>query len=212
MLRYSLGSLFLTLLYLSVGCAALVNATGVWPQVAVTLTLAILAVFSLGAVFWTERRRVFAIGFSVTGWLYFLLVFSDVTNVRPYLLTESATNQLYVTMHGAQTTPYYQRYQPLTASIRPRVQATVYAAPVPPPLLPPPPPAGSNTPTPVYSMPLPAPNATYTPVAALTQFVDMRSFTNIGHSMWAVIVAFIGGITAQLLAKGRKQVHAASHE
>ena len=66
MLRYSLGSLFLALLYLSIGCAALVNASGVLPQVAITLTLAILVLFSLGAIFWTERRRVFAIGFSAT--------------------------------------------------------------------------------------------------------------------------------------------------
>jgi hypothetical protein len=101
MLRYSLGSLFLALLYLSIAFAALVNATGIWPQVAVTLTLAILILFSLGAIFWSERRRVFAIGFSATGWLYFLLVFSDVTNVRPYLLTDFATNQLFVTCRAA---------------------------------------------------------------------------------------------------------------
>ena len=58
MLRFSLGSLFLALLYLSIGCAALANASGIWPQVAVTLTLAILVVFSLGAIFWTARREV----------------------------------------------------------------------------------------------------------------------------------------------------------
>ena len=83
MLRYSLGSLFLVLLYLSIGCAALANASGLWPQVSITLTLAILVLFSLGAIFWRERRRVFAIGFAATGWLYFLLVFRILpTSVR----------------------------------------------------------------------------------------------------------------------------------
>ena len=210
MLRYSLGSLFLALLYLSIGCAALVNATGVWPQVAVTLTLAVLILFSLGAVFWTERRRVFAIGFSATGWLYFLLVFSDVTNVRPYLLTESLTNQLFVAMHSKQTGPNIVYQTVMTANGQSRVQTAVYPAPV---LLPPlPVPAGSNTPAPAYAAPVVQPYAptlsAYSPVATRQRFVDPQSFTNIGHSLWAIIIAFVGGVTAQLLAKGPRQVDA----
>lgn len=209
MLRYSLGSLFLTLLYLSIGCAALVNASGVWPQVAITLTLAILVVFSLGAIFWTERRRVFAIGFSATGWLYFLLVFSDVTNVRPYLLTESATNQLFTTMHSKQMGSYNIVYQTVTApNGTSQVQTAVYAAPVLPPPLPGPSPAGSITPTPAYALQPYAPAAypfSYSSIGVGRQFVSPQSFSNIGHSLWAIIVAFVGGVTAQLLAKGRQR-------
>lgn len=210
MFRYSLGSLFLVLLYLSIGCAALVNATGVWPQVAVTLTLAILVVFSLGAIFWSERRRVFAIGFSATGWLYFLLVFSDVTNVRPYLLTDSATNQLFVTMHGKRVAPSIV-YQTVMTANGPSVKTAVYATPVLPPPLPVP--AGSNTSAPVYSAP--SPYALTSPAfspANGQQFVDPRSFANIGHSLWAAIIAFAGGITGQVLAKGRKQMISVKEE
>ncbi|HUG71767.1 MAG TPA: hypothetical protein VMM76_28745 [Pirellulaceae bacterium] len=204
MLRYSLGSLFLVLLYLSFAFAALVNATGVWPQVAVSLTLAILSLFSLGAIFWNERRRVFAIGFSATGWLYFLLVFSSVTGVRPYLLTESATHQLFVTMHGEQVAPSIV-YQTVMTANGPRVKTAVYATPVLPP--PVPVPAGSNTPAPVYSAPVWQPSLSMRPALSLTntQFVDSQSFANIGHSLWAVIIAFAGGVTGQLLARGRKQ-------
>jgi hypothetical protein len=208
MLRYSLGSLFLALLYLSTGCAALVNSSGVWPQVAITLTLAILVVFSLGAIFWTERRRVFAIGFSATGWLYFLLVFSDVTNVRPYLLTESATNQLFVAMHSKQMGPYNIVYQTVTTpNGTSQVQTAVYAAPVLPPPLLGPSPAGSITPTPRYALQPYAPAAypPYSSIAVGRQFVDPQSFANIGHSLWAVMIAFAGGTTAQLLARSRKQ-------
>lgn len=208
MLRYSLGSLFLALLYLSIGCAALVNATGVWPQVAVTLTLAILVVFSLGAIFWTERRRMFAIGFSATGWLYFLLVFSDVTNVRPYLLTESATNQLFITMHGEQVAPRIVYQTVMTANGRSSVKTAVYATPV----LSPPVPAGSNTPAPVYSAPVWQPAIQTAPAYPTSgQFVDSQTFANIGHSLWAVIIAFAGGITSQLLAKkSRNQLDVAT--
>lgn len=195
MLRYSLGSLFLVLLYLSVGCAALVNSSGVWPQAAVTLTIAILVLFSLAAVFWDQRRRVFAIGFSATGWLYFLLVFSSVTNVRPYLLTESATNWLFTAIHGDQAGPHGVAWETVVSTGGPaRVQRVVYAAPVrvPPPL----PPTGyANSPAPGYA-----------PAVARAIPVDYYSFGSIGHSLWAVIAAFIGGVTAQALyARSRRR-------
>ena len=205
MLRYSLGSLFLVLLYLSVGCAALVNASGIWPQVAITLTLAILVLFSLAAIYWTERRRVFAIGFTATGWLYFLFVFSSVTSVRPYLLTETAMNRLFVTMHSDQPTPIGLAYQPVGPYSRPAgVQRVAYATPLPTAV----PISTNRTPVPTNASPFTQPNTlglTFTAVA-VQPTVDSRSFTNIGHSMWAVIVAFVGGVTAQLLARNRKQV------
>ncbi|MDP6558101.1 MAG: hypothetical protein QGG71_25775 [Pirellulaceae bacterium] len=197
MLRYSLGSLFLALLYLSVGCAALVNATGIWPQVAITLTIAILVLFSLGAIFWTERRRVFAIGFMATGWMYFLLVFSDATSVRPYLLTETAMNRLFVTVHGAEYVSNRAVYQAVGVS---GIQTAVYTAPVPPPLPPPFVNVGKS------------PTPTYYPTVAVRPTVDPRSFANIGHSMWALIVAFAGGVTAQLLAKRKKRVSKSGDE
>jgi hypothetical protein len=211
MLRYSLGSLFLVLLYLSIGCAALVNASGVWPQVAITLTLAILILFSLGAIFWTERRRIFAIGFSATGWLYFLLVFSNVTNVRPYLLTESATNQLFITMHSKQLGPKIV-YQTVTTATGPASSQT-YVFPT--PVLSGPRPASSNPAAPVYSAPVayaPVYSSQYSAVPVVGQYVNPQSFGNIGHSLWTVIVAFVGGVTAQLLAKGREQANAAKRE
>ena len=172
-----------------------------WPQVAITLTIAIFVLFSLGAIFWTERRQVFAIGFTATGWLYFLLVFSSVSSVRPYLLTETAMNRLFVTMHGDQTGQYGYVLSTMTTPNGPaRVQRVVYTAPVPPPL--PAPPANNVANTPAYRPTVVQP----LPMATVQPKVDSRSFANIGHSMWAVIVAFVGGVTAQLLAKRRKQV------
>lgn len=203
MLRYSLGSLFLVVLYVSVACAALVNATGIWPQVAITLTLAILVLFSLRAVFGNERWRVFSIGFSALGWLYILLVFSDVTSIRPYLLTETATNKLYQMMHADQTGQYRFVVQTTaTPNGLGTVQRVVYATPSPPPQ----PAPGQPTPLAVY--PSPAYTATALPAGirvANAMYVDPQSFANIGHSLWAVIVAFIGGVTAQVFYANRRK-------
>ena len=43
----------------------------VWPQVMVTLTVAVLMVSALAAVC---RKSSFAVGFSIIGWMYFLLI------------------------------------------------------------------------------------------------------------------------------------------
>ena len=200
MLRYSLGSLFLALLYLSVGCAALVNATGIWPHVAITLTLAMLGIFSLRAAFGDERRRVFAIAFSATGWLYMLLVFSSVTSLRPYLLTEAMMNQLYTTLHAeriAGVTVEYPTYA--TATTVQGVQPVAYAppAPLPGPMVIPP--------APVYPTPNVLPNASaFRPIAIKQPLVDPRQFASIGHSLWTIIVAFAAGTVAQVFYSRRQ--------
>lgn len=207
MLRYSLGTLFLVLLYLAIGFAALVNASGIWPQVAVTLAIAILILFSLGAAFWSQGWRAFGIGFSATGWLYFLLVFSELTTLRPYLLTESAINQLYMTMHGDKPGQYRVVTQTMLGpSGAMTVQSLVYTNPVLP---------GPTRAAPTGYIPPPVYTATAIPATAVQPLlstaagqpvVELQSFANIGHSLWAVIIGFVGGTTAQVLhKKARKQ-------
>ena len=217
MLRYSLGTLFLVLLYLAIGFAALVNASGIWPQVAITLAIAVLVLFSLGAVFSSQGWRTFAIGFSATGWLYFLLVFSELTTIRPYLLTESAMNQLFMTMHGDQPGQYRVVMQTMAGPNGPMtVQSLVYANPVlpgptratpAPPSVYTPPSASASAYT-VTAIPATAPRTLPSPAAG-QPIVDLQSFANIGHSLWAVIIGFVGGTTAQVLhRKARKQTPA----
>ena len=203
MLRYSLGTLLLGLLYLSIGFGALANASAIWLQIAVTLSVAILLLFTLAAIVWTERRRVFAIGFAVAGWLYFVLVFAGLGDVRSYLLTQTATDGLYVMMHGQQQTSAgrWVTLQTLAPGGAVTTKQLVYPAPPVPRV------AGQQGPRPttVYGQPAPAlayrqptPALTYVQVA-VAQTVDSYLFANIGHSIWAVIVAFVGGVVAQLL-------------
>lgn len=215
MLRYSLGSLFLALLYLSIGCAALVNATGMWPQVAVTMSVAMLVLFSLGAIFWAERRQVFSIGFSVTGWLYFLLVFSSVANIRPYLLTDSATHQLLITMHSDRTQQFSLVYQSVTTPGGPTSPQN--SLPNSTGILRSPSVARGNAPGPLYAAPAIQTNASgansaFYLLSSGQPTVDLQSFSNIGHSLWTIIVAFVGGITAQLLARSRRRADVVEHQ
>ena len=104
MLRYSLGSLMLILVYASLACAALVNASGIWPQLIVTMTGAILLLFTLKAAIRQGASHHFALGFSITGWVYFLRIFTSVLNVRNFLLTETSVQYLFATIHSEQLT------------------------------------------------------------------------------------------------------------
>ena len=196
MLRFSLGSLFLALLYSSVACAALVNANGIWPQVAVTLTVAILLASTLAAIFAAQGRRVFAIGFSATGWLYLLLVLSDVTNIRPLLLTDAAMNRLYSVLHAGPPSPYGLQYARVaTANPQGPVQPLVYTTPVPAPTY-----VRRTGPRDFLAPPvLPVPPPGSYAVALAEPVVDPITFANIGHSIWAVMVGLMGGAVGQVL-------------
>lgn len=198
MLRYSLASLLAVLLYASIGCAALVNANGLWPQVAVTMAVVTLLVGTLAAICWQGASRAFALGFAVSGWLYFLLVFTVFSEGRHYLLTSTSVDFLYSTIHGDQTaaaTPYLYPTQASPALLRV----------VPPPAIPPVP--APQPPQPVTTQVL-APTPAVAPASYAfygttrgPDYVDHTSFANIGHSLWAVIIGCLGGALAQLFSR-----------
>ena len=67
MLRFSLASLLSVVLFAAVGCAALANATELWRQAIITLTVLTLMAVSLAAIAWRGNSGHFAVGFAVTG-------------------------------------------------------------------------------------------------------------------------------------------------
>ena len=104
MLRYSLASLAIVIVSLSIYSAALAQGNNLWPQISVTLTVSILLLATLAAVFSRNSSRVFAMGFSIVGWLYFTIVFAGFTGgVRENLLTQTAINWLYGQVHAPGT-------------------------------------------------------------------------------------------------------------
>lgn len=194
MLRYSLTTLFLILVYVCIGSAALANATGIWPQVAVTISVTILLMFTLAAICWKERARYFALGFSITGWTYFLLIFTSVLNVRSYLLTDTAVNLLFTAIHQDQPASNYQIVVQTVQT--PNGMATTKMLRLPRNVTPPPAPTATlPSPSPYYY----SARAAYTAPVTAPPTVDSVSFSNIGHSLWAVLLACIGGVVAQVL-------------
>lgn len=95
MLRFSLFTLLAAILVISLGCAALVNASELWAEVVVTATVLGLLVATIRAIYLSERSRAFAGGFAIVGWAYLLLVQGPwLESVRPRLLTTVAVNRL----------------------------------------------------------------------------------------------------------------------
>lgn len=199
MLRYSLATLCLALLYVSVACAALVNATPLWQSVAITMAIAVMVAGTLAAVYWRERAREFAIGFAVTGWIYFILAYTTVVPIRSQLITQMANDALYAAIHEQQAVgPYAVSVRMLQTPSGPvTTQSLVYTAP----------PAPAEVPL-TLPQPAPAPLAAAPvmqlpprPVAITAPPVDAYSFGNIGHSIWVVLVACLGGAVAQLFSR-----------
>lgn len=95
MFRFSLFALLAVILVISLGCAALVNASDLWAEIVVTATILGLLVATIGAVFIPGRGRVFAGGFAIFGWAYLLLVQGPwLESLKPRLLTTVAVDRL----------------------------------------------------------------------------------------------------------------------
>jgi hypothetical protein len=84
-LRFSIASLLGLVLFLAVGLAALRAADDLWDSAVFTGTLVILLIAVLLAVHRTERQRAFWLGFAVFGWV--ALAASLVPPIEARLLT-----------------------------------------------------------------------------------------------------------------------------
>jgi len=83
--RFHIGSLVLLVLLLGIGFAALRESSDLWESGLFTLTLGVLLISILLAVYRTESRRAFWIGFGVFGWTYLGLTL--VPSIESRLLT-----------------------------------------------------------------------------------------------------------------------------
>jgi hypothetical protein len=93
MLRYSLAALLIAIVVVSVGCAAITHPTPLWSQIVFTAAVVLLLTASLAAVIGGPRP--FAAGFAIFGWGYLLLTSGPWSlTVRPHLLTETVLARL----------------------------------------------------------------------------------------------------------------------
>jgi hypothetical protein len=87
--QFSLTSLFGLTVLVALACTALLNATPLWSSTWFSLTIFVLLLGTLAAIFRQGSRRPFWIGFGLFGWVYLLLAFEPWADqyVAPVLLS-----------------------------------------------------------------------------------------------------------------------------
>jgi membrane protease YdiL (CAAX protease family) len=188
--RISIAGLLVAVAVLGVAIAALVYPSPLAANAFHSMTLATLTIAVLAAVYHRGAKRAFWVGFSTCGWAYFLAVFGPepLSHVGPGLVTTTILNVVY---------PY-------------TVPSTVAAAALDP--------VGSSTPSArLYRrvvrdgakvvltggfgvltgppVPPPTPWEIWTRPDRMTQFNQSspRMFQRVGHSLFCLIFAMIGG-------------------
>jgi len=173
--------LLLVVLVAAIGSAALANPTNAWKAASITLTVAVLMAATLVAI---ARRSSSpsAWGFAVAGWLYFVLVFGTNFRLRNDLLTDWCVDRLYRLVHAdAGTAPQgmmsYGAEGDYGGYGGDMESGAGYDGMM-----------GSGYPGPV-----------------LPQQQNRPNFTAIGHSLWTVFLALIGGLAVGWLQQGREK-------
>lgn len=100
MLRFSLLALLLFTAFVGLGCAALVYAAPLVANITLFVVVLLLTSSLVTAVYAAPPLRVFAGGFALGGWVYFLLTSVPVMNIRPALATDDLSRELFVALGG----------------------------------------------------------------------------------------------------------------
>ncbi len=186
-MKYSLATLLLLVLLAALGCAALVNANDTWRQSMVTLVLSVLLTATLAAV--VNRSRAFALGFAVAGWIHLLLVFVPALGLRDDLLTDKGVRWLYTAIHDEvahQSNQWSVAFTPDGRTLATAIQSGTVGV--------------WNAQTGSLIRATRSYNSATSATAQTDQFTD---FTVIGHALWALLVACVGGAVASVLAPKR---------
>lgn len=179
MFRFSLAGLLFLVLWAALGCAALVQGGDAWRQTMVTATVSLLLGATLAAIVWRGTRRIAAAGFALFGWVYLILSFVSVLELRSDLLTEKAVSALYQVVHGRDNAASAdQVWQSLSYSADGKLLV-----------------AGAGGEVRLFDV------ATGIPIAGSGRgSVAYDDFADMAHALWAVLVACLGGILARGLA------------
>jgi len=189
LLQFSLRSLLLATVLVALGCAALLNA---WPWCAslvLSATLAFLVLAILGSIYRTGSTRAFWLGMAIVGWGYLWLArrpddsFSD---PRPRFQEEGPLVTSRLLCHAY--TDVLLRVRPLPP-LPPELNWGVSSRGLiimgPPggypgsPSAPPPGSALGGFPPGIHDYP------------------SLSDFVTVGHSLWALLLGFLGGLVAR---------------
>lgn len=178
-LRFSLRWLFGVVSFTAVGCALLVYATPAWSQLTFTCSLAVLIAAAVAAIVRRDARRAFWAGFAGVGLAYLWLVCGSWqtpyghAHVRDCLVMTAVLEWCHEKM-------------PHTRSMPPSPPAGMYSGM-----------GGAST---MLGGPMtggmPMGMGNVSPGANLTGPPDMADFSIVGHSLFALVFAMLGGLLA----------------
>ncbi len=190
--RFHLGTLVILILILGVGFAALRESTDTWDSSVFSITLSVLLTSILLAIDRTEAQRAFWLGFALFGSAY--LGFSLIPSIEPRLITTKALTyldskfpdrEIVEGVFGINSSGRLTRNgQAITStSIAPT--------------------SDGNTVTTDDKFVLG--DLMITRSSSVTAGVTTENFMRIGHSLLALIAAFVGGLLS-------RQLHGKKHQ
>jgi len=184
-IRFSIAWLMGIIFVLGVGLAALRHPSKLWASFFVSMTIGVLVVGLLGALFHRGLPRTLWAGFGVCGWFYMLLNFGPwfESEVSPYLFTTACLDLIYPRVAAPERTAM------LSGHVAKVGLAGGFGGPPSPP---------AN----IWEHWTTIDNAAAGFVVANNFDVNRsRPFQLIGHSLWALLFACLGGVIARHFAR-----------
>ncbi len=221
MRRFSIAKLMGLIGIIAFGIAALRAASDLWVGIVLLATLGLLAIAILGIAYRCEGKRAWWFGFALFGWGYWLVT------AGPWFAQEIGTRlptaQLLVHLHEKlqpqPVSPYYvigdlvaqSSGMPWTGTAESQGISPVAAPNVTTPGI-----SGAGTPSGTIAITTtPAANNSKNPGIFTVNFLlatngNQEQFLRIGHCLFAILAAFLGGFIATLMHKGRSRQSAAA--
>lgn len=208
--RFSLLSLLLATAAAAVGCAALANPTDVWSLIVTNSCFAVLSVAVLAAIYGYAGCRAFWVGFAVIGWGYLAVGWRNEDDGQTFVtsrllnwlaeqtLAESSEALLSIPPSGTPPVPI--------AFTAPTVVNP--ASGIAPPVT-----VGFDFNVPATASPVQqAGSYIAVPTAPIVgPAVDPQALSrlmSIGHSLWALVFGFAGGVVARAFYFRRERLAA----
>ena len=199
--QFSIRSLLVAVTIAAVGVAALLNANLWWEGGTWLVALGLLAVGILLCIYRRQEQRAYWLGFVIFGGLYLgLIVITAAIGKYNDLLPSQLSQFAY---HWIIPTPGQNQYLPPPAAAGSPLPTTAYSyevvasasGPYAAPTLSPSPPR--------IVVPATSVQALYTaaPWTANPHYVPPEKFVSIGHSLWLLLAAAVGGKLCQWICR-----------
>ena len=188
-LRFNIASMLVIILVLAIGFAALRESNDLWDSGVFTLTIGVLLISILLAVHRTESRRAFWIGFALFGWVYLGLAL--IPSIESRLMTTKALAYLDSKVPGRSAVIYATINSGVNAGTGINQISTVTFAV-----------SGSQATSAGQGQMNPWELATRKLLVGFSGASE--NFIRIGHSLFALLAAWLGGLLSRRLYRSKR--------